>query len=111
MKILSKQFFDKIYTIARSPAYKLSKRLILIISLMAFCNELFAASNDDPLAGTMGGLVATMSSGGTGRMATFIVQGIVGAATYVRTNNLLLMFGGPLAIEVFLRLVMKLAGA
>lgn len=104
-----KSLKNKITKLTQSSIISFSKRALITIIFMALWNEAFAEG--DPLNGMLGGLTATMSSGGAGRAAAFIIEGIVGTATFIKTKNLLMMFGAPLAIELFLQLVLKLAVA
>lgn len=101
----------KISVIIQSSFVQFTGNVLLIIILLVLLNQAFADSGADPLKGMFGGLTATMSSGGAGRTAAFVIEGIVGTATFIKSKNLLMMFGAPLAIEIFLQLVMKLAGA
>ena len=69
-----------------------------------------AFADDDPFKGTEGGLVASMSSGGTIRKFIWLVEGIAGTTILIASRNLIKAFMGVAAIETLLRLVFKLAG-
>lgn len=106
-----KFLLEKVKKIVNSPTFKFVNRLLLVVSVMVVWNHVFADTpTDDPLAGSDKGLIATMSSGGAGRTSAFIMEGIVGVATFIKTKNFLMMFGGVVAIELFLRIVFKFAG-
>jgi hypothetical protein len=101
-------FNKKIGLLLSSPKCQFLIRLMLMTFLMVLWRQAFA--DDDPFKGTEGGLVASMSSGGTIRKFIWLVEGIAGTTILIASRNLIKAFMGVAAIETLLRLVFKLAG-
>jgi hypothetical protein len=97
LSFLKSKLFDAIFKVA------------IVISLLALSTHGYAADGVDPLEGTDGGLIKSLGSGGTGRKFLYLCEAILSAAAYIKTKNLL-VFGGVVALAIFLDVVFKVAG-
>lgn len=88
------------------PRVQFLSKIILSISLMSFCFESFAAGGDI-LQGTDESLWATIN--GTGKNYIYAVEGVVALAAFIKTKNLL-VFGGIIAVAIFINIFLSMAG-
>jgi hypothetical protein len=97
LSVLKSRHFDTLFKVA------------IVISLITLSTHGYAADGVDPLEGTDGGLIKSLGSGGTGRKFLYLCEAILSAAAYIKTKNLL-VFGGVVALAIFLDVVFKVAG-
>lgn len=102
MKNLFVNFLSYLY----DPRFQLLYRLTFGMGILATCLDSFAAGSDI-LQGTDESLWATMN--GTGKKYIYAVEGIVALAAFIKTKNLL-MFGGIIAVAIFMNIILSIAG-
>jgi hypothetical protein len=107
MQLNLRLFSKNIYKVISSLRFRLLLNLILLFSMLISSQMAFAAA--DPLAGTEASLVATLGSNGTGRKFIYLFEGVAALVTYIKTKNWL-MFGGVVAIAIFMEILFKVAG-
>lgn len=84
---------------------------ILFLFFMICClglSGLALADGKDILEGTDASLIATLN--GSGKKYIYLVEGFLSLAMYIKTKNLLLLFG-IVIVAVFFNIVLKVAGA
>lgn len=80
-------------------------QFLFFIALMLMCETSLANSGTDILAGTETSLKATLT--GTGKKYFYLVDAILGLAVYIKTKNILLLFGSFIVIAIFFEILLK----
>ena len=88
------------------------KTQLLICCLVLIClfglRGLALANGKDILEGTDANLIATLN--GSGKKYLYITEGILSLAMYIKTKNLLVLFG-IVVVAIFFNIILKVAGA
>lgn len=94
------------YLFLSDPRVLCALQFLLVMSFLFFSDISWA--NDDLLAGSDTKLKAT--SKGTARTVVIIVDAFVNIALYIKTKNLLQLFGGFIVVLIFFEIFFKIAG-
>jgi|GEM_PF-2424296 len=89
-----------------SPKAQIAINLFITICLIGI-SSLALAAGDDILKGTDASLIATIT--GSGKRYIYITEGLVSLAMYIKTKNLLVLFG-IIVVAVFFNIVLTVAG-
>jgi hypothetical protein len=79
----------------------------LVILLAFWAIDALAADSQDILQGTDASLLATLN--GTGKKYIYLTEGLLSLAAYIKTKNLLILFG-IVVVSVFFNIVLHIAG-
>lgn len=84
------------------------QKVLLTLLLFGFCSASFAdfSHNGDLLAGTSDQLIATLK--GSGKHYVYLAEGLLSLAAYIRTKNILVLFG-IVVVAVFFNLILKIS--
>lgn len=81
--------------------------LFLVVCFLGLSGLAFA-DGKDILEGTDASLIATLN--GSGKKYIYLIEGFLSLAMYIKTKNLLLLFG-IVIVAVFFNIILKVAGA
>jgi hypothetical protein len=81
---------------------------VVLLCFLALKGYALASGGKDILEGTEGNIIATLN--GSGKKYIYITEGILSLAVYIKTKNLLALFG-IVVVAVFLEIILKVAGA
>ncbi len=96
------------YLFLSDPRVLYALQFLLAISFLFASDMSWANESNDLLAGSDVKLKAT--SKGTARTVVIIVDAFVNIALYIKTKNLLQLFGGFIVVLIFFEIFFKIAG-
>ncbi len=95
------------YLLLSDPRVLCALQFLLVMSFLFFSDISWANESSDLLAGSDVKLKAT--SKGTARTVVIIVDAFVNIALYIKTKNLLQLFGGFIVVLIFFEILFKIA--
>lgn len=106
MKDIVSKWFSQVFLIITKLKIHAVARVLLAICILGITGYAFAGG-EDILSGTDTSLIATLN--GSGKKYIYLVEGFLSLAMYIKTKNLLVLFG-IVIVAVFFNIILKIAG-